>query len=273
MEVGRASSTAPMRSARLLRSSAVMDDSRRRARGPPLGVARPSSIRSVVVLPAPLGPRKPVTRLPCCDVRTTDLSTAATLPKRLVSDFGDDYRCHALTRIRAATIHSGIANVRYRAPHAPACAANPGFPRQWASFGDGYCSAPSQRGRWTTSRLTGGTQLGRPGGSAVGLSPCRASHGRGGRVHPTLEPQASRLVARVGIAYCGCRERKPSLESGQARRVRVPLCDRRPAARLHLGPRADDRLRGRDRDVDRDRRHPAACRHVDRRSPGREHRA
>ena len=30
--------------------------------GPSVGVTRPSSIRSVVVLPAPLGPRNPVTR-------------------------------------------------------------------------------------------------------------------------------------------------------------------------------------------------------------------
>ena len=34
---------------------------------PAVGVTRPSSIRSVVVLPAPLGPRNPVT-LPGCDV-------------------------------------------------------------------------------------------------------------------------------------------------------------------------------------------------------------
>ena len=49
---------------------------------PPVGVTRPSSIRSVVVLPAPLGPRNPVT-LPCSTSKLR-LSTATTSPKRLV---------------------------------------------------------------------------------------------------------------------------------------------------------------------------------------------
>src|SRR6516164_10761963 len=49
---------------------------------PLVGAARPSSIRSVVVLPAPLGPRKPVTRPgPTSKLRP---STAVTVPYRLV---------------------------------------------------------------------------------------------------------------------------------------------------------------------------------------------
>src|SRR5215472_13717119 len=49
---------------------------------PLVGAARPSSIRSVVVLPAPLGPRKPVTRPgPTSKLKP---STAVTAPYRLV---------------------------------------------------------------------------------------------------------------------------------------------------------------------------------------------
>ena len=50
---------------------------------PRLGRTRPSSIRSVVVLPAPLGPRKPVTA-PSRAVKLRS-STAATSPKRFES--------------------------------------------------------------------------------------------------------------------------------------------------------------------------------------------
>src|SRR3954447_13548141 len=50
---------------------------------PALGRTRPSSIRSVVVLPAPLGPRKPYTS-PRRTVRST-ASTAVRGPKVLVS--------------------------------------------------------------------------------------------------------------------------------------------------------------------------------------------
>src|SRR5215472_639660 len=49
---------------------------------PLVGAVRPSSIRRVVVLPAPLGPRKPVTRPgPTSKLKP---STAVTLPYRLV---------------------------------------------------------------------------------------------------------------------------------------------------------------------------------------------
>src|SRR3954453_18252565 len=50
---------------------------------PPVGATRPSSMRSVVDLPAPFGPRKPVT----APARTSKLrsSTATTSPKRLLS--------------------------------------------------------------------------------------------------------------------------------------------------------------------------------------------
>src|ERR1022692_597518 len=46
---------------------------------------RPSSIRKVVVLPAPFGPRKPVT-LPCATSKLR-LSTATTFPNCLVRPF------------------------------------------------------------------------------------------------------------------------------------------------------------------------------------------
>src|SRR4051812_23153139 len=49
---------------------------------PELGRTRPSSIRSVVVLPAPLGPRKPVMR-PGSTEKDRE-STAVKVPKRLV---------------------------------------------------------------------------------------------------------------------------------------------------------------------------------------------
>src|SRR3954467_8688488 len=49
---------------------------------PELGRTRPSSIRSVVVLPAPLGPRKPVMR-PGATEKDRE-STAVKVPKRLV---------------------------------------------------------------------------------------------------------------------------------------------------------------------------------------------
>src|SRR5215204_4265084 len=52
---------------------------------PPVGRTRPSSMRSVVVLPAPLGPRKPYTS-PRRTVRRTP-STARRSPYRLVSPF------------------------------------------------------------------------------------------------------------------------------------------------------------------------------------------
>src|SRR3954447_17865127 len=50
---------------------------------PAVGRARPRTIRSVVVLPAPLGPRKPVTAP--SRTRNDRSSTAAMGPKRLVS--------------------------------------------------------------------------------------------------------------------------------------------------------------------------------------------
>ena len=49
---------------------------------PAVGLTSPSSIRSVVVLPAPLGPRKPTIR-PSSTVKDRS-STASTSPKRLV---------------------------------------------------------------------------------------------------------------------------------------------------------------------------------------------
>jgi len=50
---------------------------------PDVGVTSPSSIRSVVVLPAPFGPRNPVT-VPGRTAKVRS-STAVTAPKRLVS--------------------------------------------------------------------------------------------------------------------------------------------------------------------------------------------
>src|ERR671914_698868 len=50
---------------------------------PAVGATRPSSIRRVVVLPAPLGPRKPAT-VPW-SISNSSWSTASTSPKRLVS--------------------------------------------------------------------------------------------------------------------------------------------------------------------------------------------
>src|SRR5664279_1543656 len=49
---------------------------------PAVGSMRPSSIRRVVVLPAPFGPRNPV-MLPSATSKLR-LSTATTVPKRLV---------------------------------------------------------------------------------------------------------------------------------------------------------------------------------------------
>src|ERR1700679_2257079 len=51
---------------------------------PPVGEDSPSSIRSVVVLPAPFGPRKPVI-VPGASANERS-STATTLPKRFRSD-------------------------------------------------------------------------------------------------------------------------------------------------------------------------------------------
>src|ERR671912_930909 len=50
---------------------------------PAVGATRPSSIRRVVVLPAPLGPRKPAT-VPW-SIWKSSWSTASTSPKRLLS--------------------------------------------------------------------------------------------------------------------------------------------------------------------------------------------
>jgi hypothetical protein len=50
---------------------------------PPAGAIRPSGIRSMVVLPAPFGPRNPVT-VPAPAQKLTS-STASTGPKHLVS--------------------------------------------------------------------------------------------------------------------------------------------------------------------------------------------
>ena len=57
---------------------------RRSSRGPRSGETRPSSIRRVVVLPAPFGPRNPVTT----PGRTSKVrsSTARTVPKVLVRE-------------------------------------------------------------------------------------------------------------------------------------------------------------------------------------------
>ncbi len=60
---------------------------------PPVGVARPSSMRRVVVFPAPFGPRKPTTR----PDSTSKLkwSTATSSPKRLVRS------CNSITATAA----------------------------------------------------------------------------------------------------------------------------------------------------------------------------
>src|SRR5688572_20123192 len=50
---------------------------------PRSGATRPSNIRRVVVLPAPLGPRNPVTEAP--ESSKLRSSTAVTAPKRFVS--------------------------------------------------------------------------------------------------------------------------------------------------------------------------------------------
>ena len=81
MEVGRLEHRAdPQRRLRRARRRAC----RRSARGRCVGVASPSSIRSVVVLPAPFGPRKPVI-VPGSSANERS-STARTVPNRLVSD-------------------------------------------------------------------------------------------------------------------------------------------------------------------------------------------
>ena len=59
-------------------------------------------MRSVVVLPAPLGPRKPVT-VPVPSSRVT-LSTAVTAPKRLVSPFSSMAAMGLLLPIGSAVI-------------------------------------------------------------------------------------------------------------------------------------------------------------------------
>ena len=80
MEAGRLEHRAdvPGRVGELVRRAA-----RRWWRVPPVGLARPSSIRRVVVLPAPLGPRNPVTA-PSRAVKLRS-STAVTPPNRLDS--------------------------------------------------------------------------------------------------------------------------------------------------------------------------------------------
>ena len=60
-------------------------------RCPRSGATRPSSIRSVVVLPAPLGPRKPVTG-PGVRPRRSRSSTATTVPEPLGQPLEDDLR-------------------------------------------------------------------------------------------------------------------------------------------------------------------------------------
>ena len=57
---------------------------RRSARGRCVGAASPSSIRSVVVFPAPFGPRKPVI-VPASSANESS-STASTLPNRFVNE-------------------------------------------------------------------------------------------------------------------------------------------------------------------------------------------
>ena len=77
-----ASSTAPTRNAGS--SSSRVGAAEDAARCPLLGLASPSSIRSVVVLPAPFGPRKPVI-VPGSSANERE-STASTEPNRLVSE-------------------------------------------------------------------------------------------------------------------------------------------------------------------------------------------
>src|ERR1700743_1109980 len=71
---------------------------------PPLGLTSPSSIRRVVVLPAPLGPRNPVT-VPWSTAKLT-WSTATRLPKRLVSPSSSMV---AMSPVHSSSAVSGIA--------------------------------------------------------------------------------------------------------------------------------------------------------------------
>ena len=86
---------------------------RRTSRCPPVGWTSPSSARSVVLLPAPFGPRKPVTR----PASTSKLRsrTAWTLPNRL-------YRSRISTGAIAA--HHGASACAGSAPH-PMLASTP----------------------------------------------------------------------------------------------------------------------------------------------------
>src|ERR1700760_3828585 len=71
---------------------------------PSLGLTSPSSIRRVVVLPAPLGPRNPVT-VPWSTEKLT-WSTATRLPKRLVSPSSSMV---AMSTVHSSSVVSGIA--------------------------------------------------------------------------------------------------------------------------------------------------------------------
>ncbi len=75
---------------------------------PDVGIVRPSSVRRVVVLPAPLGPRKPSTR-PGSALKLRP-STASVAPKRLVSES---------TSSIASPVRSSRARRTRAAPRAP----------------------------------------------------------------------------------------------------------------------------------------------------------
>ena len=108
---GTGRSPAP-RSARRPAVTAGAPAPRRARRRPPVGRTRPSSIRSVVVLPAPFGPRKPYTS-PRAPVRLTP-STASRSPYLLVSP-----SCHDVCVMTRGSAAGPVARPVRRQAEAP----------------------------------------------------------------------------------------------------------------------------------------------------------
>src|SRR5579875_1651559 len=150
---------------------------------PAVGRTRSRRMRSVVVLPAPLGPRNPVTR-PGSTVKVRSL-TAATLPNRLLSP-------------RTSTVPADATTTGKATACAPA-----GGGRRPAAGGRRSAvgaRAGGRRGR-TLVGHAGARRRGRPGpalGARAGPYPQRVRGRRGRRRRP-----GPRLHARLRVRLRG----------------------------------------------------------------------
>src|SRR4051812_7014433 len=200
---------------------------------PPVGATRPSSMRSVVDLPAPFGPRKPVT----APARTSKLrsSTATTSPKRLLSPWISIAAIHLSPwRFRCLELSAG------RAPISSAVGRVRGQPRvgSRALHGPSHGRARLYLGAEARARCLGYGQRDAPAGAADNADPPpapdadrrRAGRGLGGHgahlalrdvradaAGPDLRPACQAAARRGGAGRDRAARLAPALPAGRGR--------------------------------------------------------